>query len=790
MGQVTILHSLTDPNAREVIEWSGPYIDFLEQRFPDGFSQPHKTVDMATGEEVWGEDALQPVGERSLALAFSPGGLDPITAAVIIVASVAISLAVTFLLTPKAPNQNGEQGAAGTAYSVTAQANQARLGAPIPEQFGQWERTPEYASQSYRLFAGDEEIRYFLLCLGAGDHQFDAARIGDTPISDLPAGIVEYEIYRPADHTSTLGVIEADFGIHENVETSGEVDSQAVEQGVNYSDTSIGSCISGGNALLLDNQVPTSLAAAGADLIITAPAEIAGTYTVESIETGFIQIVETFPEAVTGESITFRIQSSVSITVGPFVANRSGTTTQKLELDFEFPNGLYRLKDDGNFQDLTITIRATVQEIDDNGVDVGSATNHNFTISAATNNPIRRSYIISKAAGRYKVSVQRTDTGEIRARDSQRTAWTGLKAYLDYDNTAPRYGDVTLVAMKITGSQGISNASQSRIFVKSTRIINQLGTSTPVAGGNLADVMSHIYVNQVGRPASEMDSTAFSTFRTAQASRSGFNGVFDTVGTVWSALETVASLGRARPYPKGMTLSLVTDGVKTRSSLVAPHNTLKGGVTVQYNWIDPGGNDGVVIEYFDGDTYERKTTSWPLSEDDLINPKQQRALGLTDGDEALSMAKYIWRQLVQRNVEFSWRMELDGRNFKPYDRVGLVVPDFNWAQAAFVTNVSGNSITLDKVAPSGALSVILRDQDGTASDVLAATGDGTNTIVLDDQPPFTLEYDGTQVSTICAFSLTADFTVQDVLIQKAVPSGNSTSVEAVNYDATIFDGLV
>ena len=503
MGTVTILHSLTDPDAREVIEWDGPYIDFLERRFPEGFNQPHRTVDMTNGGEVWGEAALEPVGERNLTLAFAPGGIDPITAAIIVVASVAISLAVTFLLTPKAP-ATVDGNSAGSAYSVSAQANQARLGAPVPEQFGQWERTPEYASQSYRVYAGNEEIRYFLLCLGAGKHQVDSVKIGETPITDLPSGIVSYSVYNPEDHDSELGNINSDFGIHENVETSGEVDQQELEPGGSsvYSDTVDGSTTSGTKTIVFNSPIADSAIRAGDVLTISAPPALAGTKTVSSATEYSITVTTNFGASVTDEAISFSVKRSTITSTGPFVTNKAGSQTTRIELDVEFPGGLYKQKDDGSFQNLTVAVTATVQEIDDSGNDVGSPTGHTFNVTEATNEPQRRTFSITKPAGRYSVSLARTDSQDLKARDSHRTIWTGLKAFLQYDNSSPRYGDVTLMAMKITGAQGISSSSQSRIFVKSPRIINQLGTSTPVAGGNLADVMSHIYVNQVGRPAS------------------------------------------------------------------------------------------------------------------------------------------------------------------------------------------------------------------------------------------------------------------------------------------------
>ena len=793
MGKVTLQASLTDPGARVEVPWDGSFLEFMEAcgPSPERLSEMSwLAVDMSSGRPLpVGDEWLEPIGDRHIVFQTAPGGIElPLWAVVaIVVASVALSVAATFLLTPKPPEQANQDGPASV-YSVKTQANQAKLGGPIPEQFGTWERTPEYASQSYRVFADNEEIRHFLLCLGKGDHDDIEIRIGDTPVADLPSGIVTYEVYKPADHTSTLGVIDADFGTHENVVTNGEVENLELEPVQRYSDT-INGTITGTN-IIFNDDIADAAISAGDEIEIISPAGVAGTKTIASVTSSSISVTTAYGGSVTDANIEFIIRGGTSIERGPFTVNRAGTTTQTIELDVEWPAGLFKQKDNGSFKNIEVELTATVQEIDDEGNDVGSPTTHVFTETGASNTPLRRTYSITKSAGRYKVSLTRSDDQETRARDSQRTVWTGLKAYLDYDLSADVYGDVTLLAMKITGAQAISSSSQSRIFVKSTRTIVDLD-GDPVTGSNLADVMKFIYCNQIGRPETEIDAAAFEAFQAAQASRSGFNGLFDTVGTVWDALSAVAFLGRAKPYPKAMTLSLVVDEVKAnRTANVTPLNVLKGGIKEEIDWIEPGGYDGVVVQYFDGTTYERKTVSWPDEEDNLVNPKQETIRGLTDDDEALSHAKYLWRQITLQNRRYNIPMEMAGRNYKPYDRLGLVWPSFNYADAAQIMASSGTSVTLDRAAPSGSLYVQLTDTDGTASDVVTATGDGSRTIILDASPPFTLESDGSKVRTTCAFGLTSDFPVQDIKVMRVRPSGNRTTVEAVNYTADLFTDLV
>lgn len=780
MGRVIILRSV-DVNAKpEAHAHDGPYIDLLDRLFPNGPQMTHRTV-TAEGETVDVDDYLKPIGDETYILALSPAGLDPVTQAIIIVvASVVLSVAATFLLAAKPPSQFGQE-TAGSVYSVSAQANQAKIGAPVPVPYGKVTRTPEYASQSYRVFGGNKEIRYFLLSLGAGELQLDDVKIGETPVGDLPPNLVEYEYYKPAQHTSTLGVIGADFGMHENVYTSGDVEQQELEQKNRYTDTVTGSTTSGASVMAFSSSITDVAMDPGDVFVISEPLSLSGLYTVASTTSTSVTIEETFPATETDVEISFRVNRQFN-GVGPFVTNKAGTTTQKIEIDIEWPQGIYRQKDNGAFETLSIGIRADVQEIDDNGDDVGFPTQHQFSYARATNTPQRQTFTITKPAGRYKIEVQRNDTLDLDARDAHRTVWTGLKSYIDYDTSATVYGDTTILAVKIIGAEAFSSGSQQRIFATTQSILPQFGSNPEVRApsSNLADVFADIYTNKsygAGRPVSELDSAKLIAFRTANLARSGFNGVFDSVITVWDALEAVSALGRAKPFPKAKSLSLVTDEPKARKSIVTVDNMIKDTLRVQYNWKLIGDNDGVEVKFRDADTFEERYSLFPSTS---IDPSRREVRGLTDSDEADELSEYYWEQEVSRSTEISFSTEYDALNFEPFDRVGVVVPAFNWGEAAQVLDSDGLSVTLNRPAPNGSLTIMFRDQNGDASDAVSATGDGSKVITLNAPPPITLVSDGRSVSTLCAFGLTADF-VQDVTVLSIRPSGKKASVKAVNY---------
>lgn len=80
-------------------------------------------------------------------------------------------------------------------YQLDAQGNYARLGAPIPVQYGRLLAYPDLAAQPYTEFAGNEQYLYQLLCLGAGDYEIEEIRIKDTAITAFAE--IETEIIPP-----------------------------------------------------------------------------------------------------------------------------------------------------------------------------------------------------------------------------------------------------------------------------------------------------------------------------------------------------------------------------------------------------------------------------------------------------------------------------------------------------------------------------------------------------------------------------------------------------------------
>lgn len=102
-------------------------------------------------------------------------------------------------------------------YNLQAQGNSARLGQPIPVQYGRLRIYPDFAAQPYVEYASNEQYVYQLMCIGQGEFSIEAVQINDSPISSFSN--VEYELVTPGNTTTLFPA---------NVSQSSEVSGQEV----------------------------------------------------------------------------------------------------------------------------------------------------------------------------------------------------------------------------------------------------------------------------------------------------------------------------------------------------------------------------------------------------------------------------------------------------------------------------------------------------------------------------------------------------------------------------------
>lgn len=116
------------------------------------------------------------------------------SAAVMFVGSALVN-AVLPAQTPRSGGNFGTGASASPTYSLQAQGNSARLEQAIPEHFGRHIAYPDFASNPYQEYSGNEQYLYQLLCLGRGYYNIEQIRIEDTAISNFEE--ITYEIVQP-----------------------------------------------------------------------------------------------------------------------------------------------------------------------------------------------------------------------------------------------------------------------------------------------------------------------------------------------------------------------------------------------------------------------------------------------------------------------------------------------------------------------------------------------------------------------------------------------------------------
>lgn len=100
-------------------------------------------------------------------------------------------------MSPKTANNNQQSGQ--KLEAVEASANEAKLGAVVPELAGRFRRFPDYLVPPRRYFASPrEQWLEFLCCIGPGQYLVADAdvKVGETPFSSLGAD-AQYGIYAP-----------------------------------------------------------------------------------------------------------------------------------------------------------------------------------------------------------------------------------------------------------------------------------------------------------------------------------------------------------------------------------------------------------------------------------------------------------------------------------------------------------------------------------------------------------------------------------------------------------------
>jgi hypothetical protein len=785
MGAVnlTVIRGLPDSSTMSHYSYSGQLIDFLQAHWPQGIS----TRAWVNGYELPVVDFDYVVRHNDDVVLAIETPQDPATVgawlvttafaasaptATYLIGSAAIAafnIVVSMLLQALMPGPKSRRSP-NKVYDVAGAQNGLALGSPIPEHFGRVWFSPTIASQPYAFYTNDSnQWLYQILLVGEGEYQINETRVGTSKLQNIGAGLIEVNYVTPAQHKQQLGYIRQQFGVHEDVVSVTDV--QNIDLANEGNDTFYGRSYAGNNAYdgteVIDN------------FRVGDAVYVLGKSTSGFANHGVISRVN----AILGSGTNLRLDAKVLNDAGnPTYQIIKGTpenrwrgwyevcpphkTTSKIEVDINFPQGLYKTSDSGTFMKYDAEIAIEYQAIDAAGNPIGNVTRINKYYQAKSQDPLRRTELIVVQSGRYRVRVKREDADDSKGNNVSKVFWTGLKAYCDYIDGAKAYGNVTLMVVKYKAAAALSGESATRISVEATRVLNGTPTINPV------DAFSYI-------AGDKADVVSLPFIKTKWANTKGFNYRFDGETTVFQALEIIAASHRAFVQSTGKFVGMRLDRSKPADvALFTKQSMLEDSFSVVLSLGPEKPNDGVRGEIQANDGLYNLYFTYPPN---AANPATVSLLGITDKETALRQVQYLWTKTdtTRRVVNFS--TEYDALVCRVGDRIAVAHEMTEWVVSARVMSVAGLVLTLDKEpAIQGAVKIRLRDQYGVPTTPVDATLVANKLTLLTTPSVNVFDPLSGQESTTVVVGSTSSLH-KSYIVQEINPSETDVGVSAIAY---------
>ena len=482
---------------------------------------------------------------------------------------------------------------------------------------------------------------------------------------------------------------------------------------------------------------------------------------------------------------------------GPFTANGSGTTINRVAFDLVCPKGLYYANDEGGIDSRSVNVLFEVREIDDDGNAIGSwQALGTETITAASNTPIRRTYHYDLATARYEARATRQDSKDTSIRAGHDVMWAGLRGYIPGDQVN---NNVTLLAVRMRATNNLSNQASRQINCIVTRKLPvwdkpTQSWTTPAPTRSPAWALANIARAQWGGNVADNRINLDALYDLAQIWETRgdyFDGVFDSRMSLFEALQSVASVGRGIVFLQAGILSVVRDQPSSMpTAMFSPFNIVKQSFQIEYIVPTDDTPDYFEIEYFDKDYWTWRTVACKFQDSTTLRPVRRKIFGITGRDQA-------WREGIfkaacnrWRRVKATWDTELEGHIPTLGDMIALSHDMPGWGQSGEVVAWDAETRTVTCSEPldwsaGGTFYMALRRKDGSWSGNYVATqGADEYQAVLDTDPDFTPYTGQEEVRTLYQFGGENKRDFKILAIQPG--DDNTVTLVAMGEDARVY----
>lgn len=472
-----------------------------------------------------------------------------------------------------------------------------------------------------------------------------------------------------------------------------------------------------------------------------------------------------------------------------FVATPDGSTTNLLELDTFFPQGLCYLDDDG-----TVISRSVAIEYQYRDSVGGPRTTLRYTYSDATVDQIGFTQQIPIATMVPRVRARRVGAQSTSTQIQDKCQWYGLKARLPDYWVYPNW---TTMSVSLRSGGKLGQQSENQINVTATRILPTLqpdGSWGPPVATREISAFARYILQSAGVTDDQIDIEELVALNNIWNPRGEtLDFVYDAT-TVKDALETAFGAGMAEFSAGDGLIRPVREDVRTPTAFeqsYSPHNMTRSLRQTISSHTEISDYDGVDVEFTSAITWAKETVQCRLPGD--LGAKVQKITleGVTDRTRAWRYGMRRRCEHKYRRKEYSFATELDALN-SVYK--GYVALFDSFKQTALMTGIrsdgaGGAIITCSEEftwTPGATQIVGYRRLDGSFRGPWVATyGPGPNELraaIPTPWPSVSLSHELPHVY----FGTDTDFAFP-ALITGVTPRGQfDVNVAAVNYDARVY----
>lgn len=355
--------------------------------------------------------------------------------------------------------------------------------------------------------------------------------------------------------------------------------------------------------------------------------------------------------------------------------------------------------------------------------------------------PIRKTYTYPVVEGRFQIQGRRTNNKSNSAFAQDALHWGGARAYL---TTAVDFSGLTFIEVKARATNNLSQRTSRQFNAIVTRklpIWDGQNWSEPQPTRSIAWALADICRAPYGAKLaqSKYDLEWLKNHDPIWEARGDhFDGVFDSVGTVWDALDRVALVGRAKPYEQGGMIRFFRHAPGAIvTAMFTARNIKKGSFNIDYMMPDEDTPDVITGEFFSSETWKPDSVTVSLPDSIAETPARMSFFGITDKQHLYRETWY--RANVNRfeRIGPSFSTEFEGLLLTYGDLISVTHPlikkNASSGEIIDYDEAAGILTTSEPVTftPNQDFRIALRRRDGTlAAPLLVAPGQTAYTVHL------------------------------------------------------------